>query len=162
MSDTQEHKTDFLGRDAIFPLLIKLGVPAAVGMLVNALYNVVDTIYVGLGVGPLAIAALSIVFPIQMIVSALAQAIGMGSASIVSRRLGEKRPEEATKAIGSAYASVSTATAASLAALAAASPSAFSLAISSVSFTFSASSAVTASDLAARSAWVALPFWLDW
>ena len=106
MSDTQEHKTDFLGRDAIFPLLIKLGVPAAVGMLVNALYNVVDTIYVGLGVGPLAIAALSIVFPIQMIVSALAQAIGMGSASIVSRRLGEKRPEEATKAIGSAYASV--------------------------------------------------------
>lgn len=106
MSDTQEHKTDFLGRDAIFPLLIKLGVPAAVGMLVNALYNVVDTIYVGLGVGPLAIAALSIVFPIQMIVSALAQAIGMGSASIVSRRLGEKRPEEATRAIGSAYASV--------------------------------------------------------
>jgi putative MATE family efflux protein len=106
MSDTQEHKTDFLGRDAIFPLLIKLGVPAAVGMLVNALYNVVDTIYVGLGVGPLAIAALSIVFPIQMIVSALAQAIGMGSASIVSRRLGEKRPEEATRTIGSAYASV--------------------------------------------------------
>jgi len=106
MSDTQEHKTDFLGRDAIFPLLIKLGVPAAVGMLVNALYNVVDTIYVGLGVGPLAIAALSIVFPIQMIVSALAQAIRMGSASIVSRRLGEKRPEEATRTIGSAYASV--------------------------------------------------------
>lgn len=106
MSDIQEHKTDFLGKDAIFPLLFKLGVPAAVGMLVNALYNIVDTIYVGLGVGSLAIAALSIVFPIQMIVSALAQAIGVGASSIVSRRLGEKRPEEATKAIGSAYASV--------------------------------------------------------
>jgi Na+-driven multidrug efflux pump len=40
-----------------------MGAPAAVGMLVNALYNIVDTIFVGQGVGPLAIAALSIVFP---------------------------------------------------------------------------------------------------
>ncbi|HCM25853.1 MAG TPA: MATE family efflux transporter [Treponema sp.] len=99
-------RTAFLGRDAIFPLLLKMGIPAAVGMLVNALYNVVDTIFVGHGVGPLAIAALSIVFPIQMIVSALAQAIGVGSASIVSRRLGEKREGEAAATIGTAYAAV--------------------------------------------------------
>jgi putative MATE family efflux protein len=106
MATTPEHKTDFLGRDAILPLLLRLGVPAAVGMLVNALYNVVDTIFVGLGVGPLAIAALSIIFPIQMIVSAIAQAIGVGAASIVSRRLGERRPEEAAGVMGSAYAAV--------------------------------------------------------
>jgi putative MATE family efflux protein len=83
-----------------------MGAPAAVGMLVNAFYNIVDTVFVGQGVGPLAIAALSIVFPIQMIVSALAQAIGVGTASIVSRRLGEKRYGEAVRAIGTAYATV--------------------------------------------------------
>ena len=102
----EPHKTDFLGRDAIFPLLLKMGIPAAVGMLVNALYNVVDTIFVGHGVGPLAIAALSIVFPLQMIVSAVAQALGVGAASIVSRRLGEKRPDAAAAAMGTAYTAV--------------------------------------------------------
>ena len=45
----EAHKTEFLGRDAMFPLILKMGIPAAVGMLVNALYNVVDTIFVGLG-----------------------------------------------------------------------------------------------------------------
>jgi len=83
-----------------------MGLPAVVGMLVNALYNIVDTIFVGQGVGPLAIASLAIVFPIQMIVSASAQAIGIGTASIVSRRLGEKRHEDAVKAVGTAYATV--------------------------------------------------------
>lgn len=85
---------------------MKMGAPAAVGMLVNALYNIVDTIFVGQGVGPLAIAALSIVFPIQMIVSSVAQATGIGTASIVSRRLGEKRHAEAARAVGTAYATV--------------------------------------------------------
>jgi putative MATE family efflux protein len=83
-----------------------MSLPAAVGMMVNALYNVVDTIFVGQGVGPLAIAALSIVFPIQMLVSAIAQAIGVGTASIVSRRLGAKQETEAAEAAGSALATV--------------------------------------------------------
>ncbi|OHD20063.1 MAG: hypothetical protein A2Y38_12430 [Spirochaetes bacterium GWB1_59_5] len=103
---TEPHKTEFLGKDAIFPLLLKMGIPAAIGMLVNALYNVVDTIFVGQGVGPLAIAALSIAFPIQMIVSAVAQGLGVGTASIVSRRLGERRNEDAAVAIGTAYTAV--------------------------------------------------------
>ncbi|MEW6550320.1 MAG: MATE family efflux transporter [Spirochaetota bacterium] len=100
------HRTAYLENDRIFPLLVKMGAPAAVGMLVNALYNIVDTIFVGQGVGPLAIAALSIVFPIQMIVSSVAQATGIGTASIVSRRLGEKRHAEAARAVGTAYATV--------------------------------------------------------
>jgi putative MATE family efflux protein len=103
---SEPHKTEFLGRDAMFPLLLKMGIPAAIGMMVNALYNVVDTVFVGQGVGPLAIAALSIVFPIQMIVSAVAQGLGVGTASLVSRRLGERRPEDAAIAIGTAYTTV--------------------------------------------------------
>ncbi|TXT50281.1 MAG: MATE efflux family protein [Spirochaetes bacterium] len=100
------HRTTYLENDRVFPLLIKMGAPAAVGMMVNALYNIVDTIFVGQGVGPLAIAALSIVFPIQMIVSSVAQATGIGTASIVSRRLGEKRHADAARAVGTAYATV--------------------------------------------------------
>jgi len=114
---SEPHKTEFLGRDAMFPLLLKMGIPAAIGMMVNALYNVVDTIFVGQGVGPLAIAALSIVFPIQMIVSAVAQGLGVGTASLVSRRLGERRPEDAATAIGTAYAAVMLVTAVLVAAL---------------------------------------------
>lgn len=109
---TSPHKADFLGREPIFPLLLKMGIPAAVGMMVNALYNVVDTIFVGRGVGPLAIGALSIVFPLQMTVSAFAQALGVGAASVVSRRLGEQRPDDAARAIGTAYLSVMVVTAA--------------------------------------------------
>lgn len=108
--DPSSHKTQYMERDRIFPLLLKMGLPAVVGMMVNALYNIVDTIFVGQGVGPLAIAALAIVFPIQMIVSAIAQAIGVGTASVVSRRLGEKRPDEAARALGTAYAAVVLAT----------------------------------------------------
>lgn len=108
--ESTTHKTRYLENDRIFPLLLKMGLPAVVGMMVNALYNIVDTIFVGQGVGPLAIAALAIVFPIQMIVSAIAQAIGVGTASIISRRLGEKRSEDAARALGTALASVVLAT----------------------------------------------------
>ncbi len=99
-------KTGFLGTEKIFPLLIKMSLPSAIGMITNALYNIVDTIFVGHGVGPLAIAALAVVFPLQMIVSSFAQALGVGAASIASRRLGEKRPEAAAQAAGTAYSAV--------------------------------------------------------
>jgi putative MATE family efflux protein len=92
----------FLGEEPIWALLRRLSVPAVIGMLVNALYNFVDTIFVGQGVGPLAIAALSIAFPIQMLIGAFAQMFGVGSASIISRRLGENRDSEAASAAGTA------------------------------------------------------------
>jgi len=93
-------KTAFLGTGPILPTLLKLGIPAAIGLLINALYNVVDTIFVGHGVGPLAIAALAIAFPLQMLVAAFAQALGAGGASVLSRRLGEGRVDEAARVVG--------------------------------------------------------------
>ena len=96
-------RSEFLGTEKIFPLLIKMALPAAAGMLVQALYNIVDTIFVGRGVGPMAIGALSIVFPVQMIVSSVAMALGVGTASIVSRRLGEKKYQDASAAVGTGY-----------------------------------------------------------
>ncbi len=56
------HDKSFMGDDPMGKLLIKLSVPAMIGMMVNALYNFVDTIFVGQGVGPLGIAGLSIAF----------------------------------------------------------------------------------------------------
>ena len=100
------HKTDFLGHDAIFPLLFKMSIPAAISMIINALYNIVDTIFVGQGVGPIAIAALAIVFPLQMIVSSFAHAISLGAASITSRYLGKKDYKSAANVIGTAYSTV--------------------------------------------------------
>jgi len=89
-----------LADDHIGRLLFKLSLPATIGMLVQALYNVVDTIFVGQGVGTIAIASLTIVFPIQMIVMAVAMMIGMGAASIISRALGAGDLERANRTLG--------------------------------------------------------------
>lgn len=97
---------DFLGKKKILPLIITLSLPAIVGMLVVSLYNIVDAIFLGHSVGPLAIGALAIAFPIQLLVGAIAQAIGIGSASIVSRKLGEKKYEIASDTIGIAFTSI--------------------------------------------------------
>jgi len=77
-----------LGTAPIRSLLIKMSAPAMVGLMVQALYNLTDTIFVGQGVGSLGIAGIVISFPIQILVMALAQMFGIGCSSIVSRRLG--------------------------------------------------------------------------
>lgn len=91
-----------LGEDPIGKLLLQLSVPATIGMVVNALYNLVDTIFVGRGAGRMAIAGLTIAFPIQMLLMGVAQTYGVGGASIVSRRLGEGKDDEAALVAGSA------------------------------------------------------------
>lgn len=88
-------------------LLWKLSLPATVGMLVMSMYNVVDTIFIGRGVGTVGIAAVAVAFPIQMIVGAIGQMIGMGGASLLSRSLGEGNAVKANKTLGNAIASVS-------------------------------------------------------
>ena len=69
-------------------------------MVVGALYNIVDTIFVGRGVGSLAIAALSIALPIQLMIMAIGLMIGVGSASIISRALGKDRKDIARTVFG--------------------------------------------------------------
>jgi len=93
-----------LGSQSIGKLLLRLSVPATVAMLVMALYNVVDTIFVGRGVGTDAIGGLTIVFPFQIIVMAFANMIGIGTASVVSRNLGSGNRDRACTAGGNAFA----------------------------------------------------------
>ena len=88
--------------DNIGKLLLKLTVPAFIGMAVISLYNVVDTIFVGQYVGKLGIAALSIVFPIQMLSMGVGHLTGMGGASLISMSIGKGDKTRAEKILGNA------------------------------------------------------------
>ena len=81
-------------------LLWRLSIPATVGMGVMATYNLVDAIFIGRGVGTLGIAGLAICFPVQLIILAIGQLIGMGGASIISRALGAGDEARAHRAFG--------------------------------------------------------------
>lgn len=91
-----------LGEDKISSLLWKFSIPAIVGMLVNALYNVVDRVFVGRAVGDLGIAAITIGFPIMLIMMAFSMMIGIGATSLVSIKLGEQKKDDAQLVIGNA------------------------------------------------------------
>ena len=92
-----------LGEEKISKLLVRLSLPATIGMMVTALYNLVDTIFVGRGVGAIAIGGLTIAFPIQMVIMAFAQMIGIGAASAISRSLGAKDIEKANYVAGNSF-----------------------------------------------------------
>jgi len=83
-------------------LLWKFSIPAIVGTMVNALYHTVDRIFVGHGVGAIGIAATTVALPIMTILMAIAMLIGVGATSLISIRLGQKKPEEAEKVAGNA------------------------------------------------------------
>lgn len=93
----------FMGNEKITPLLFKLSIPAMIGMISNALYNVIDTVFVGHGAGALAIGGLTIAFPFQLVISAFALMYGVGVASIISRKLGENKANEAANAAANAF-----------------------------------------------------------
>lgn len=101
----KEHR---LADKNVSKLLLELTLPATIGMLVMALYNIVDTVFIGHGVGPVGIAGLSIVFPIQMIVMGFGQMFGMGGASIISRAFGAKDNEKANRTFGNQILAVIT------------------------------------------------------
>ena len=101
MKEMQQDR--MLGTESIGKLLARMSVPAALAMLVMGLYNVVDTIFIGRGVGTDAIGGLTIAFPFQIIVMAFAGMIGFGTASVVSRSLGAGNRERASTATGNAF-----------------------------------------------------------
>ena len=92
-----------LGRDPIGRLLLRLAVPTVTAQLVNALYNIVDRMYIGHieGVGDLALTGLGVCFPVIMFVSALSALVGMGGGSRAVVRMGAGDPEGANRILGS-------------------------------------------------------------
>lgn len=93
-------RSDMLAHEKIGKLLWKLSVPTIIGMVVQGLYNVVDTFFVGRYTGTLGIGATAIAFPIHMILMGIGMTIAIGGASILSRRMGERDHEGASSALG--------------------------------------------------------------
>jgi putative MATE family efflux protein len=102
----QSTNINALRYDPINKILKKLAIPASLAMFISALYNIVDTIFVGRLIGWEAIAALAIANPIQMILLALGQVFGIGAASIISRSLGSDDHLRANKALGNSLSSM--------------------------------------------------------
>lgn len=95
-----KNHSEQLGQEKIVKLLIRFSVPALIGTLVNALYNVVDRIFIGNGVGKLGLAGLTIGFPLMMIFMAFSMLIGIGTTSLISLKLGEGKKSEAEQILG--------------------------------------------------------------
>ena len=96
--------TDRIGTDSIGKLLIDFSIPAIIGTLVNAIYNIVDRIYIGQSIGALGIAGIGVVMPIMMIIQSLSILIGHGANSLFSIRMGEGKSDEVEKIMGHAFA----------------------------------------------------------
>lgn len=94
-----------LGEEKVSKLLVKFSVPAIAGMMVNALYNIVDRIYIGNceELGSFGLAAITIGFPIMIMLLAIGILLGVGGATLFSIRLGEKQQENAENALGNAF-----------------------------------------------------------
>ena len=95
----ESKEENILGTEKIGKLIRKFSIPCIISMLVNSLYNIVDQIFIGWGVGYLGNGATNVVFLITMICLAFALMIGDGSSAYLSLKLGEKKKEEATKGV---------------------------------------------------------------
>ncbi len=96
----KKNTREFLGEQNIPSLLLKMSLPAMIGMIVMTLYNIVDSIFIGQKFGSLGLGAVGIVFPLMMIVIAISMGFGIGASSIISRKLGEKKEDDAQKVFG--------------------------------------------------------------
>lgn len=101
--DRLAKKTLELGQEKISRLLWRYFLPAFVGVIMNATYNIVDRIFIGQGVGSMALSGLSVVFPIMLVVMAFGMLIGMGSGVQVSINMGRKDYARAEKVLGNGF-----------------------------------------------------------
>ena len=95
-----EQEENILGKEKIGKLIRKFSIPCIISMLVNSLYNIVDQIFIGQGVGYLGNGATNVVFPLVMVGLAFSLMFGDGASAYLSLKLGEKKKKEAEIGIG--------------------------------------------------------------
>ncbi len=100
MEKVIDKKRESLVNDNIVKLMFKLSIPAIVGMFVIGLYSFVDAIFVGQFVNEVAVGAIAVSYPITLINNGIAVLVGIGSASVLSRAIGEKDDETVNKIMG--------------------------------------------------------------
>ena len=89
-----------LGTAPIGKLLVQYSLPSIIGMTLTSLYNIIDSIFIGHGVGPLAISGLAITFPLMNLLIAFCTLVGVGGATISSIRLGQRDRKGAEDILG--------------------------------------------------------------
>ena len=99
MANENATKENIMGREGITPLLFRISLPLMISMLVQALYNIVDSMFVA-RLSETALTAVSLAFPLQNLLIAFGVGTGVGMASFLSRKLGERDEESATKVAG--------------------------------------------------------------
>lgn len=88
-----------LGYEPVGKLLLSFSVPAIISCLINSVYNIVDQVFIGQGVGYLGNAATTVAFPIVTILLAFSTLIGAGSSAYAAIKLGEKKEEESERTL---------------------------------------------------------------
>lgn len=89
-----------LGTERIRKLLMQYSVPAIIAMTASSLYNMVDSIFIGQGVGPLAISGLALTFPLMNLSAAFGAMVGVGASTLISMRLGQRDYDTAKQVLG--------------------------------------------------------------
>ncbi|MFV0520933.1 MAG: MATE family efflux transporter [Mangrovibacterium sp.] len=96
-------QTNDLANKPISKLLLSYFIPAFIGVFINALYNIVDRIFIGQVVGANALSGVSIIFPIMLAMTAFGMLLGIGGGILVSINLGKKAHEKAEKVLGTSF-----------------------------------------------------------
>ena len=89
-----------LGTDPLSKLLPRYAIPAIIAMISTSLFNIIDSIFIGHGVGALAISGMALTMPIMNIASAFGALVGVGAAAITSIRLGQGNKRAAEEVLG--------------------------------------------------------------
>ncbi|RHR43601.1 MULTISPECIES: MATE family efflux transporter [Parabacteroides] len=96
----KENSPLVLGTERIGKLLTQYAIPAIIAMTASSLYNMADSIFIGHGVGPLAISGLALTFPLMNLAAAFGSLVGVGASTLVSVKLGQKDYEGANRVLG--------------------------------------------------------------
>lgn len=98
-------RTNDLGKDPVWSLVVKLAVPTMIAQLVNVLYSIVDRMYIGniSGIGEVALAGVGVCGPIVTLLSSFGTLIGIGGSILVAMKLGEKRQKEASQILANSF-----------------------------------------------------------
>lgn len=99
----QERSHIALGTENVWKLLLQYAIPSVIAMIASSLYNITDSIFIGLGVGPLAISGLAITFPLMNLAVAFGALVGVGASTLMSLRLGQKDYDSANKILGNVF-----------------------------------------------------------
>jgi len=104
MRNISKEATEALGREPVGRLLWQYALPSVIAMTASSLYNMVDSIFIGRGVGAMALSGLAVTFPLMNLCAAFGAAVGVGASTLMSLRLGQGQDRKARQVLGNMVA----------------------------------------------------------